>query len=83
MPYSRDRTVPTADLASRLLDAVAGIRQEAEDLRQVLTGPQLPVDEKVLGRLLGRLLAVQAMLHGARKELLPKAAPVNFPERAD
>jgi hypothetical protein len=69
MPYHRDRAIPTADLTGRLLDAVTAIRQEAEALREALTGPHLPLDEQLLGKLLSRLLAVQGLFHAARKEV--------------
>jgi hypothetical protein len=69
MPYRQDRAIPTTDLAGRLLDAVSGIRGEADGLKDALTGPSLPLDEQALGKLLSRLLAVQALLHAARKEI--------------
>jgi hypothetical protein len=69
MTYHRERAVPAADLAGRLLDSLTSLEQETARLRATLTGPQLPVDERVLGKTLGRILAARDLLHLVRKEL--------------
>jgi hypothetical protein len=69
MAYRRERVIPTTSQVARLLDALTSLEQQAECLRHELTGPQLPTDDKLLGKTLSRIMASRELLSTARREL--------------
>jgi hypothetical protein len=69
MAYRRERVIPTTSQVARLLDALTSLEQQAECLRAELTGPRLPTDPKLLGKVLGKIMSSRELLYQARREL--------------